>query len=329
MKTLLSRVQTTTHWIESHLIIFLFTGLMVGFAQEPFFRSLEGLISPILVVNMFTLALGCTIAEFALILRSPWKVISTIAFIYGVIPVAALGIGRVLFPTAPELIAGLVLIAVLPVAVTSAVWTDLAHGNLPFTLSIITLTTLLAGVITPTAMTLVAGTLIAFDAMGLVLDLVKTVIIPVVVGLFVRQLLPRFAQRIRPALNLLVKVNIVITLAINAAVMKPLLGDMGAKVFWIVGAVFMLVAFSYLAGYMFGGILFRGDRKTRISTAYVCGMRNNGAGIVIASAYFPPLVALPVIMSILLQQPIATIIRTFTVKRRDAVKELEYARDAA
>lgn len=320
-----SRLQTLTRWLNAYLIVFLLAGLAVGFVLDAFFSSLETLISPILVVNMFTLALGCTIAEFALVLRSPGKVIATVLFIYLIIPVTALGIGYAFFPHAPELTAGLVLITVLPVAVTSAVWTDLSDGNLPFTLSIITLTTLLAGIITPTAMTLVAGTLIEFDAISLVLDLVKTVILPVIVGLVVRQLLPRFAQTIKPVLDILVKINIVITLAINSAVMKPYLGGIGAKVLWIIGAVFLLILFSYLLGYIFGGIVFRRDRETRISTAYVCGMRNNGAGLVIASAYFPPLVALPVIMSILLQQPLANVIRAITVSRTQKIHEAEYA----
>ncbi len=305
-------------WVESRYIALIMASLALGLLAPSVFTGLEGLTSLILMVNMFTLALGCTAAEFIAVMRTPLKVLLTVLFLYGVIPVLAFGWGRMIFPGDPQLVAGMVLIAVLPVAMTSAFWTDLTKGNLPLTLSIITFTTFLAGIITPGVMSLVAGKLIEFDAMSLVIKLVKTVIIPTIVGIVVREKFPKQTGAAKPYLNLGVRLNIFLILAINAAVMRPFLGDVGPKVLLIIFAVLVQVLLSYLGGYGFAYLLFPKDAGSRVSISYVSGMRNNGAGIVIALAYFPPLVAMPVILSILLQQPLASVFRTLVLRNANS-----------
>ena len=78
----------------------------------------------------------------------------------------------------PSLAAGLVLISLLPVAVTSAFWTEVNEGNLPVTLSIISVTTLLSGVVIPVLMQVYVGAIVEFDSAALVAGLVKNVLIP-------------------------------------------------------------------------------------------------------------------------------------------------------
>ena len=261
--------------------------------------------------------------EFLNVLKSPFQILAIVLFIYGFLPLLAFGLGSLLFPNHPEITAGLVLIAVLPVAMTSAFWTDLAKGNLPLTLSIITLTTFLAGLVTPGVMGVMAGQLVEFDAQALVVKLIKTVIIPCIIGLLFRQKFPATTKKAKPYLDLGVRLNVFLILAINGAVMRPYLSDVGPRVFVIIFAVFAYVLLSYLTGFGFASLLFPKDLGSRISVSFVSGMRNNGAGIVIALAYFPPLVAMPVILSILLQQPMASIVKRLVDYRAGQVQPVK------
>ncbi len=302
-------------WIEKRYVVLILGALALGLLAPKAFGSLQGLTKIILVVNMFTLATGCTTREFMSVLRTPGKIIAIIVFAYGGLAALAYGMGQLVFPDAPQITAGLVLIAVLPVAMTSALWTDLAKGDLALTLSIVALTTFSAGIVIPTVMSVVAGQLIEFDSRSLVIDLVKTVIVPTVVGLAFRHRFPAPTQQIRPYLSLGVRLNTFLMMAINTAVMLPYLEGVGLTVVLIVLAVLAQLILSYIAGYGFASLLFSNNLAARISVAYVCGMRNNAAGIVIAVAYFPPLVSLPVILSILIQQPLASFVRQVVLSR--------------
>ena len=116
--------------------------------------------------------------EFLNVLKSPFQILAIVLFIYGFLPLLAFGLGSLLFPNHPEITAGVGSDCRLPVAMTSAFWTDLAKEQPSSNLSIITLTTFLAGLVTPGVMGVMAGQLVEFDAQALVVKLIKTVIIP-------------------------------------------------------------------------------------------------------------------------------------------------------
>jgi len=73
----------------------------------------------------------------------------------------------------------------------------------------------------------------------------------------------------------------------------------------LVPVVLLLVAINYAAGY-FGAKPFK-SRELATTLSYGAGIRNISLGIVIALQYFSPQAAVPVVLSILLQQPIATL----------------------
>ena len=81
------------------------------------------------MVNMFTLALGCTPREFLNVLVALSDSCYRLVYLW-FLP-AAFGLGSLPFPNHPG--SPGFLIAALPVAMTSAFWTDLAKGNLPLT----------------------------------------------------------------------------------------------------------------------------------------------------------------------------------------------------
>ena len=80
------------------------------------------------------------------------------------------------------------------------------------------------------------------------------------------------------------------------------------------GRLYLVVFLQMMGGYLLGfaiTTLLGLDYAASITMTYAATMRNNGAGILIAVSYFSPLMALPITLNTLIQQPIASTIYKF------------------
>ena len=295
-------------WISSKFCFLVVGSMILGLLFPGFFVRLRSGVNTLLAVTMFTMALSCRFSDFGQVARL-WKRLALIlAISYGIIPLFALSLGKIILPSEPSLAAGLVLISLLPVAVTSAFWTETNGGSLPVTLSIISTTTLLSGLIIPVLMHLYVGAIVEFDSTALVIGLVKNVLIPVIIGIGVNQCFPDSTKAAKPYLDVGVKICLFLVIAINAAVIVPYLEQMGRVLLGVILAIIIHILACYIVGYCASRLVFPHRPDIQISILYTGAMRNNSAGIAIALAYFSPMVAVPVILSILFQQPMAALV---------------------
>jgi len=146
------------------------------------------LIVPSIQVIMFGMGTKLSIADFVKELSKPFKVIVGTLMVYVLMPIAAMIIINVYnFP--PEAAAGIILLGACPGGAASNVMTYLAKGNLALSMTVTTLTTLLAPVVTPLLMKLLAGHLIQVDSVKMMLDIVNIIIVPVFAGIIINKLL--------------------------------------------------------------------------------------------------------------------------------------------
>ncbi len=135
----------------------------------------------------------------------------------------------------------------------------------------------------------VADSFLNIDAGGMVLDIVKTVLLPVIAGLLARLLLRKLAARVLPALPWASAVVISLIVAIVVAGSASKIVAAGGIVFL---AVVLHNGFGLGLGYR-AGKLGRLDDKARRALALEVGMQNSGLAATLATAHFSPLAALP------------------------------------
>jgi hypothetical protein len=82
----------------------------------------------------------------------------------------------------------------------------------------------------------------------------------------------------------------------------------------VFSAMALQVAASYVSGFLIG-LISGSDRGTRVALSYFMGMKNNGAALVMALSSFPLSSTLPVALTIMCQQPMASVLDR--VWRRD------------
>lgn len=261
---------------------------IVGFLFPGQFKHFSVAVPYLLGVIMFCMGLTLTPTDFASVAKRPWAVALGLVAHYVIMPGAGWLIAMALH-LSPELAAGVILVGCAPSGTASNVMAYLAKGDVALSVAVATVSTLIAPLVTPALTLLLAGSFLNVDAGSMILDILKTVLFPVILGLLIRLFLGKYIARALPVLPWLSAVVI-------AAIVTIVVAGSAEKLAAAAGIVFLAVvlhnAFGLSLGYL-AGKLGKLDAKARRALAFEVGMQNSGLAATLAAAHFSPLAALP------------------------------------
>lgn len=261
---------------------------VAGFLLPGVFKPMGPSVPYLLGIIMFCMGLTLTPPDFASVVKRPWAVVLGIVAHYVIMPGAGWLIA-VALQLPPELAVGLILVGCAPSGTASNVMAFLAKGDVALSVAVASVSTLIAPIVTPLLVLFLAGSFLQIDAGGMVLDIVKTVLLPVIAGLLARLFLKNLIARLLPALPWASAVVISMIVAIVVAGSASKIVAAGGIVFL---AVVLHNGFGLALGYL-AGKLGRLDDKARRALAFEVGMQNSGLAATLATAHFTPLAALP------------------------------------
>ncbi|MEU7246546.1 bile acid:sodium symporter family protein [Streptomyces sparsogenes] len=259
-----------------------------GLAVPGTFHGWAPNVPYLLGVIMFCMGLTMTPQDFSGVLKRPWAVALGLVAHYVIMP----GLGWLIahaLGLSPQLAAGVILVGCAPSGTASNVVTYLARGDVALSVSVATVSTVLAPVVTPPLTLLLAGEYLPVDAESMVTDILKTVLLPVVGGLAVRLLAGRYIKRVLGALPWLSAATIAVIVAVVVAASADAIKSAAALVLL---AVVLHNGLGLALGYAAGRAARLGEPAGR-AMAFEVGMQNSGLAASLASAHFSPLAALP------------------------------------
>ena len=248
------------------------------------------LINPLLGVIMFGMGLTLKAEDFKVVFSRPKDVLVGCLAQFTVMPLLAFALTRI-FRLEPALAIGVILVGCCPGGTASNVITYLAKGDLALSVGMTAVSTLLAPVLTPLLVWLLAGETVDVDVVGMLLSILWVVILPIALGLLVKRFWPRTTEQASaylPALSTLA-ICVIVLIVIAANAHKLLDG----------GLVILLVVVLHNvcglgAGYLIGTLLRLTPAKRRAISVEV-GMQNSGLASSLATLHFAayPLATIP------------------------------------
>ena len=247
-------------------------------------------INPLLGVIMFGMGMALRMEDFKIVFSRPKDVIIGCVAQFTVMPLLAVVLTRV-FTLDEALAVGVVLVGCCPGGTASNVITYLAKGDLALSVGMSATSTVLAPVVTPLLVWLLAGKSVDVDVAGMLLSILWVVILPIVAGLIVKGLWPKFTERTTaylPAVSSLA-IAFIVLIIIAANAQKLLVGGM---------TIILVVVLHNLCGlglgWFIGRLLRLPDAKRRAISIEV-GMQNSGLASSLATLHFAayPMATIP------------------------------------
>lgn len=279
----------------------IFSSVTVTMFHPEYFTTwgsfpLSSAIIPLIQLLMFGMGSSMSLNDFAAVVKSPKGVVVGVASQFVIMPMLGFTLSNLSnFP--PEIAAGIVLIGCSPSGLASNVMAYLAKANLALSITITSITTLLAPFVTPLLMKLFAGALIEIDVLKMMWDIFKMIIIPIGAGLLFNRLLKGKIQWLDKAMPLISMFAITAIVVIIVASGRDNLLKIGLL---LIGIALVHNVFGYLLGYWSGRLFKLNERDCR-TIAIEVGMQNAGlasgiakelgkiATIGLAAAVFGPL----------------------------------------
>lgn len=242
------------------------------------------------MLALVMLGMGLTLTGRDIVaLRSAGRpVLTGICLQFLVMPLCAWVLARA-FSLPAELAIGLILVGAAPGGTASNVVTYLARGDVALSIAMTTASTLLAPVMTPLWVWLLASAWLPVDPAALLWTVTRIVLLPVILGIIIRTLWNPGESFLNGALPLLSMFAIAWIVGVITGLNYAQLAGVALPV---LAVVVLLNGAGLLLGYLGAGQANQPLARRRTVSIEV-GMQNSGLAVALAVAHFSPLAALP------------------------------------
>ena len=279
------------HYISEYMgILVLAAALMALACPEVLSRVRPTVINYLLGLVMFGMGLTLKLHDFKIVFSRPKDVIIGCLAQFSIMPLLAWGLAC-LFRLDEALALGVVLVGCCPGGTASNVITYLAKGDLALSVGMTGISTLLAPFLTPLLTWALAGKTVDVDVASMFLSILWVVILPIVIGLLLKWMWPKFTERVTvylPAFSS-IAIALIVAIVISANAGRLLAGGL-----LIIIVVILHNIFGLSLGFLIGWLLGFSEPKKRAISIEV-GMQNSGLASSLATIHFAayPLATIP------------------------------------
>jgi bile acid:Na+ symporter, BASS family len=256
--------------------IWVFAAVAVGMYYPQYFQQIgdfkfTSLIVPLIQLIMFTMGTEMSLKDFEGVIKMPKAVFIGLISHFTIMPMVGFALAKG-FGFPPEIAAGVILIGSVPSGVTSNVLAFIAKANMPLSVTIATVSTLMAPLMTPFLMKILAGQFVQVDFVAMMLHVVEIIIVPVVLGLIINKLIRNGIKWLKAIMPIISMCGVLMMLIVIVSSGRDSLLKIGPLLFV---ASIIHHSTGYLLGY-WSGRLFKLDEKTCRTISLEVGMQNGG-----------------------------------------------------
>lgn len=278
-------------WIAAHITIIVVVVTAVALFFPPSFSWIStSAITPMLGVVMFGMGLTLRPSDFKPVLQHPKDILVGELAQFLIMPLSAWTLCHIL-SLPPALTIGVILVGCCPGGTASNVICYLAKGDIALSVGMTGVSTLLAPLVTPFLVWLLAGETVEVDMIGMFISIVQVVIVPIALGLAVNHYFKETTQHVVPLLPMFSTLAIALIIGIIVAHNSSNI----LSCHLIVGiAVILHNLLGLTLGYLLAALSTK-DKSKRSAIAIEVGMQNSGLATSLATTHFAmfPMAAVP------------------------------------
>ena len=281
--------------LSSRASLFVILAAVVAFFFPQIFVWVKGDTQTIILgVIMLTMGLTLTPEDFKLLAKRPLDILIGAVAQFTIMPLVAYGLSWLfsqipaLAPYSTAMAIGIILVGCSPGGVSSNIMSVLCKGDVAYSVGMTCASTLLAPVLTPMLVLMLAGERVDVDAWGMFRQILIVTIIPIAIGFFLNVWLGhkkvfRKIQGCMPGVSVICLACIVG--GVITTVHDPLVANGWVLFLLTFAMVFCHNTIGYVLGYSVGCLFHFNTAKKRTLSIEV-GMQNAGLATNLAMTFF-------------------------------------------
>lgn len=281
MKLLIKQNFIVGKYMSIIVIIIALSALLIP--QTGLWISLSW-INWLLMIIMFGMGLTLKLDDFKLIFTRPKDIIIGCIAQFTIMPAIAFILCKV-FNLDPALTVGVILVGTCPGGTSSNVITYLSRGDVALSVSMTSINTILAPILTPTITYLLLSKTINVDIISMFISIVIVIIIPICLGFIINKFFGNFTKKVIKSLPFISVIGICMIVA-------SVVSHNSSKILTTSFVVFIVVilhnVLGYILGFLLGIALKLNPAKTKALSIEI-GMQNSGLATSLANTSFSAL----------------------------------------
>ena len=289
-KGVLAQIGKVSGLLSKYIAVVILITSAVAFMQPKEFMWIPQYTALFLGTAMFGMGLTIKREDFQIVFSRPKEVLAGCLLQYSIMPVAAYFLA-VAMDLDTDLALGVILVGCCPGGTASNVIAYIAKGDVPLSVGMTIASTLIAPLVTPFLVFVLAGTWVEVSFMAMVMSVIKIVLLPVVAGIAINSMFRATIEKLGPVLPLISVIAIVMIIDGIVAVNSAKIMSCG---FIVMLAVVLHNAIGMALGLLMAKLM-RVSYAKETSIAIEVAMQNSGLAVALATANFAanPLATLP------------------------------------
>ncbi|MDO5850734.1 MAG: bile acid:sodium symporter family protein [Methanobacteriaceae archaeon] len=272
--------------VEKFMIVIIAITILISFFYPKVVTSYldPSYVNYFLMIVMLSMGLNLNIDDFIVIAKQPkYIALGTIAQ-FVIMPLLAYAVA-ILFNFDIALIVGLVLVGTCPGGVASNVITYLSGGDVPLSIGMTSVNTVLATFLTPLITFLILKTTVQVDTLAIFLSIIQIVIIPLVLGFIINHYFDSAVKRVSDIFPTFAILSVIFIIAIVISYNVDKILSFGILIFL---SVVILNLLGHICGFILGKLFRMPLDKTKTFSIEIA-MQNSALATTLATNAFPTL----------------------------------------
>jgi BASS family bile acid:Na+ symporter len=232
-------------------------------------------------IIMLGMGMTLTLADFTRVFKRSHAVVIGLSAQYLIMPSLAFLLTRI-FHLDPALSAGIIVVGSCPGGTASNLIAYLAEADVALSVTLTSISTLLAVFLTPMLIGFFVGAYVAVDEFGLFLTIVQVIAGPVIAGILISRYAVKFSRRITPYFAPASVLTIILIISCIVGLNRILILQSGLL---LIAVVALHNGLGYLSGYWIARQFHLTEKECR-TIAIEVGMQNSGLGVALAVKHF-------------------------------------------
>jgi BASS family bile acid:Na+ symporter len=286
-------------FITRFLPILILLCAIVAYAFPGVFRFLQEIPAYCLAFILFTMGLTLKTESLVQVMKQPKSILWGMSIKWSINLVVSLIIAFSFLQFSRELAVGILLAGTVPSGTAANLYTFMAQGHVALSITMSTLDTLIAPLLTPGLVKVVFGQIVPIPFFGLFIRLILIVLLPIALGLYLQTRLKERVQHVRTVIPLFSSsALLIIVLAVISSAQPILLQNI--ELLPLLGfALFLQVAIPFVAGYFISKKVGLGEEESR-AILFQTGICNTALAAILAMEVISPLAAVPAVINMVI-----------------------------